>query len=62
MKTRPTSSVRVSLDKDAKTLTISRQRHWSEPQEAIDNLGTIAKSGTREFMSSCRATRSPTRN
>ena len=43
--------VRVSFDKDAKTLTISDNGIGLSQQEAIDNLGTIAKSGTREFMS-----------
>jgi molecular chaperone HtpG len=43
--------VRVSFDKTAKTLTISDNGIGLSQQEAIDNLGTIAKSGTREFMS-----------
>jgi molecular chaperone HtpG len=42
--------VRVSYDKDAKTLTIADNGIGLSEQEAIDNLGTIAKSGTREFM------------
>ena len=44
--------VRVSFDKDAKTLTISDNGIGLSQQEAIDNLGTIAKSGTRDFMAS----------
>ena len=43
--------VRVSFDKAAKTLTITDNGIGLSKQEAIDNLGTIAKSGTREFMS-----------
>ena len=43
-------SVRVSFDKDAKTLTIIDNGIGLSQQEAIDNLGTIAKSGTRDFM------------
>ena len=43
-------SVRVSFDKDAKTLTIIDNGIGLSLQEAIDNLGTIAKSGTRDFM------------
>jgi molecular chaperone HtpG len=46
----PTLEVRVSFDKEAKTLTIADNGIGLSQQEAIDNLGTIAKSGTREFM------------
>jgi molecular chaperone HtpG len=46
----PNLEVRVSFDKDAKTLTIADNGIGLSQQEAIDNLGTIAKSGTREFM------------
>jgi molecular chaperone HtpG len=42
--------VRVSFDKAAKTLTIADNGIGLSGQEAIDNLGTIAKSGTRDFM------------
>jgi molecular chaperone HtpG len=42
--------VRVSFDKAAKTLTITDNGIGLSAQEAIDNLGTIAKSGTRDFM------------
>ncbi len=47
----PNLEVRVSFDKDAKTLTIADNGIGLSQQEAIDNLGTIAKSGTRDFMS-----------
>ena len=47
----PNLEVRVSFDKDAKTLTISDNGIGLTEQEAIDNLGTIAKSGTRDFLS-----------
>ncbi|MDB5899249.1 MAG: heat shock protein Hsp90 [Ramlibacter sp.] len=47
----PTLEVRVSFDKEAKTLTIADNGIGLSQQEAIDNLGTIAKSGTREFVS-----------
>ncbi|OTG85721.1 molecular chaperone HtpG [Acinetobacter sp. ANC 4558] len=43
--------VRVTLDKDNKTITISDNGIGLTEQEAIDNLGTIAKSGTKDFMS-----------
>lgn len=46
----PNLEVRVSFDKDAKTLTITDNGIGLSEQEAIDNLGTIAKSGTRSFM------------
>ena len=46
----PNLEVRVSFDKDAKTLTITDNGIGLSEQEAIDNLGTIAKSGTREFV------------
>ena len=42
--------VRVSFDTAAKTLTIMDNGIGLSQQEAIDNLGTIAKSGTRDFM------------
>jgi molecular chaperone HtpG len=46
----PDLKVRISFDKDAKTLTITDNGIGLSSQEAIDNLGTIAKSGTRDFM------------
>jgi molecular chaperone HtpG len=42
--------VRVSFDKQAKTLTITDNGIGMSQEEAIAHLGTIAKSGTREFM------------
>ena len=47
----PNLEVRVSFDKDAKTLTITDNGIGLTQQEAIDNLGTIAKSGTKDFVS-----------
>jgi molecular chaperone HtpG len=46
----PNLEVRVSFDKEAKTLTIADNGIGMSQQEAIDNLGTIAKSGTKEFV------------
>jgi molecular chaperone HtpG len=43
--------VKVTFDKDAKTLTITDNGIGLSMQEAIDNLGTIAKSGTKDFVS-----------
>lgn len=47
----PNLEVRITFDKDAKTLTISDNGIGMSEQEAIDNLGTIAKSGTKDFVS-----------
>lgn len=47
----PDLHVRVILDKDQKTITISDNGIGLTEQEAIDNLGTIAKSGTKDFVS-----------
>ena len=42
--------IRISLDKAARTITISDNGIGLSREEAIDNLGTIAKSGTKEFF------------
>lgn len=42
--------IRVSFDKAARTVTISDNGIGMSRQEVIDNIGTIAKSGTREFL------------
>ena len=47
----PTLEVKVAFDKEARTLTITDNGIGLSAQEAIDNLGTIAKSGTRDFLS-----------
>ncbi len=47
----PNLEVRVSFDKAAKTLTITDNGIGMSTQEAIDHLGTIAKSGTKDFVS-----------
>ena len=43
--------IRIDYDQDAKTLTIADNGIGMNREEAIANLGTIAKSGTREFFS-----------
>jgi molecular chaperone HtpG len=48
----PELKIRVSVDKAARTLTISDNGVGMSRQEVIDNIGTIAKSGTREFFES----------
>ena len=45
-------AIHVSVDKDAKTLTISDNGIGMTRDEAIEHLGTIAKSGTANFMAS----------
>ena len=47
----PDLHVRVSFDEANKTLTISDNGIGLTEQEAIENLGTIAKSGTKDFVS-----------
>ena len=44
--------IRVSFDRAARTVTISDNGIGMSRQEVIDQIGTIAKSGTREFFSS----------
>ena len=43
--------IRVSFDKEARTLTIADNGIGLSRDEAVEHLGTIAKSGTREFFS-----------
>lgn len=42
--------IRISFDKEAKTLTISDNGIGMSREEVVENLGTIAKSGTAQFM------------
>ncbi|MBI5919202.1 MAG: molecular chaperone HtpG [Nitrosomonadales bacterium] len=44
-------AIRISFDKEARTLTIADNGIGMSRDEVIANLGTIAKSGTREFFS-----------
>ena len=46
----PNLEMRVSFDAAAKTITIRDNGIGLTAEEAVANLGTIAKSGTREFM------------
>ena len=43
-------NIRISADKDAKTITIADNGVGMNRQEVIDNIGTIASSGTRKFL------------
>ena len=44
--------VRISVDKAARTLTISDNGIGMSRDEVVQNIGTIARSGTREFFQS----------
>jgi molecular chaperone HtpG len=44
--------IRVSYDKDARTIIVADNGIGMTRAEVIENLGTIAKSGTREFFQS----------
>jgi len=46
----PNLEVRVWFDAEAKTITIRDNGIGLSAEEAVQHLGTIAKSGTREFM------------
>ncbi|MGV8990960.1 MAG: molecular chaperone HtpG [Thiobacillus sp.] len=43
--------IRIAFDRDARTLTITDNGIGMNRQEVIEHIGTIAKSGTREFFS-----------
>jgi len=47
----PELKITVGFDKDAKTITISDNGIGMSRDEAVAHLGTIAKSGTKEFFS-----------
>ena len=47
----PDLKIRVSFDKAARSITISDNGVGMSRDEVVSNLGTIAKSGTREFFS-----------
>ncbi len=49
--TEPNLRIRVDYDKDARTITVSDNGIGMAREDAISNLGTIARSGTREFFS-----------
>lgn len=48
----PDLKIRIAYDKEARTITITDNGIGMSRQEVIDNIGTIAKSGTREFINS----------
>ena len=44
--------LRVTFDKEARTVTVSDNGIGMSREEVMDNIGTIAKSGTRQFFES----------
>ncbi len=48
----PDLKIRVSVDQAARTITVSDNGIGMSRDEVITNIGTIAKSGTREFLAS----------
>lgn len=47
----PNLEVKVTINKEARTITLADNGIGMTRQEVIDHLGTIAKSGTKEFLS-----------
>ena len=47
----PELKIKVSFDKEARTITISDNGIGMTRDDAVEHLGTIAKSGTKEFSS-----------
>jgi molecular chaperone HtpG len=45
-------AIRVEVDEEAKTITISDNGIGMSREEVVENLGTIAKSGTAQFLES----------
>lgn len=48
----PELAITVSFDKDARTLTVSDNGVGMTRTEVVENIGTIARSGTRKFLDS----------
>ena len=53
----PDPKIRVSVDAQARTITVSDNGIGMSRQEVIEHIGTIAKSGTREFFAQLTADR-----
>jgi molecular chaperone HtpG len=48
----PELKIRIAFDKDARTITVSDNGIGMSAEEVVANIGTIARSGTREFFKS----------
>ena len=46
----PDPKIRVSYDAAARTITVSDNGIGMSRQEVVEHIGTIARSGTREFL------------
>lgn len=53
--------IRISADPEAGTLTVSDNGVGMTREEIVDNLGTIARSGTREFLEALKRADAATR-
>ena len=58
----PDVRIRVSFDAAARTITVSDNGIGMSRQEVIDQIGTIARSGTREFVQQLTADRAKDAN
>src|SRR5690349_4801090 len=58
----PDLKIRVTYDAAARTITVSDNGIGMSRQEVIDHIGTIAKSGTREFFQQLAADRAKDAN
>jgi len=54
--------IKIEADKKAWTITISDNGIWMNEKNMIDNLGTIAKSGTKEFIDKLKKAKDETEN
>jgi molecular chaperone HtpG len=48
----PNLEIRITFDKEAKTITVADNGIGMNREEVMSNIGTIAKSGTKEFLKS----------
>lgn len=54
--------IRINIDKESKTITVSDNGIGMTKEEVISHLGTIAKSGTQEFFKSLTGDQAKDRN
>ena len=54
--------IKVETDPKKKTITITDNGIWMDEKEVIKNLGTIAKSGTKEFLEKLKKAKDETDN